>query len=186
MSLKDFKKDILNDVKVELADEFDQNFERKAFFTKPWKRERKNPAAKGSLMQVRGGGGLRGSIRATVDSDSVRFTSSKPYARIHNEGGEITVTKAMKAHFWGEVAKLQPRAENRTKSGKLTKAAERMSDHVQFCKAMALKKVGSKIKMPQRQFIGHAPEVDNAVKKIVNKHVEAHAAQVAKLMNPRR
>ena len=28
---------ILNDIKVDLADEFDKNFERKAFFDKPWK-----------------------------------------------------------------------------------------------------------------------------------------------------
>ena len=29
---------ILTDLKVELADEFDRNFERKAFFGKAWKR----------------------------------------------------------------------------------------------------------------------------------------------------
>ena len=36
------KADILNDMRTELADEFDKNFDRKAFFTKKWKR-RANP-----------------------------------------------------------------------------------------------------------------------------------------------
>ena len=30
-------KNILTDIKVELSQEFDQNFERKAFFDKKWK-----------------------------------------------------------------------------------------------------------------------------------------------------
>ena len=32
------KRNILNDMRVELADEFDRNFERKAFFTRKWKK----------------------------------------------------------------------------------------------------------------------------------------------------
>ncbi|MBR5898080.1 MAG: hypothetical protein IKZ14_01265 [Muribaculaceae bacterium] len=34
------KRNILNDMRVELADEFDRNFERKAFFTRKWKPRR--------------------------------------------------------------------------------------------------------------------------------------------------
>lgn len=47
------KHNILNDMRTELADEFDKNFDRKAFFTKKWKR-RANPDAKGSLLMVTG------------------------------------------------------------------------------------------------------------------------------------
>ncbi len=43
---------ILNDLRVELADEFDKNFERKGFFNEKWE-DRKHDG-KGSLMFVTG------------------------------------------------------------------------------------------------------------------------------------
>lgn len=39
---KKFKKNIISDLRVELAEEFDKNFTRKAFFTDKWKK-RRNP-----------------------------------------------------------------------------------------------------------------------------------------------
>ena len=49
MTADKLKKDILDDMRVELSDEFDKNFERKAFFTDAWK-ARKDPKANGSLF----------------------------------------------------------------------------------------------------------------------------------------
>lgn len=81
------KRNILNDMRVELSDEFDKNFERKAFFTKKWKpRATSNP--KGSLLMVTGT--MRRSIKAEVRGNGVRFSSAVPYAAIHNEGGKGT------------------------------------------------------------------------------------------------
>lgn len=87
------KRNILDDMRVELADEFDKNFDRKAFFTKKWKR-RANPNAKGSLLMVTGT--MRRSVKAEVRDNGVRFTSAVPYAAIHNEGG--TGTKPVRQH----------------------------------------------------------------------------------------
>ena len=87
------KRNILDDMRVELSDEFDKNFDRKAFFTKKWKR-RANPNAKGSLLMVTGT--MRRSIKAEVRGNGVRFTSAVPYAAIHNEGG--TGTKPVRQH----------------------------------------------------------------------------------------
>lgn len=78
---------------MELSDEFDRNFLRKAFFSKKWK-PRANPDAKGTLLMVTGT--LRRSIRAEVRGNGVRFTSAVPYAAIHNEGG--TGTKPVRRH----------------------------------------------------------------------------------------
>ena len=90
---------IMNDLRVELSDEFDKNFVRKAFFTEPWP-DRKS-GSKGTLMNVRGGGGLRGSIRSSITGrDTITWTSSQPQADIHNSGGEITVTAKMISFFW--------------------------------------------------------------------------------------
>ena len=35
-NLRNLKRKILTDLKVELLDEFDRNFERRAFFDRPW------------------------------------------------------------------------------------------------------------------------------------------------------
>lgn len=83
------KSDILNDMRVELTEEFDRNFERKAFFTEAWK-ARKDPKANGSLLVV--SGRMRRSIKGSVEGDGVRFTSDTSYATVHNEGGSGFVT----------------------------------------------------------------------------------------------
>ena len=85
--------DILDDMKVELTDEFDQNFRRKAFFSKKWKK-RKDPNALCSLLVVTGA--MRRSIKSAVVGHGVRFTSSLPYTTIHNEGGKGS--KPVRAH----------------------------------------------------------------------------------------
>ncbi len=87
------KRNILNDMRVELSEEFDRNFERKAFFTDKWKpRAYKYP--KGSLLMVTGT--MRRSIKTEVRGDGVRFSSAVPYAAIHNEGG--SGTKSVRQH----------------------------------------------------------------------------------------
>lgn len=89
---KTLKKNILQDLRVELTDEFDRNFERKAFFGNRWKPRRNE--GKGSLLLVTGT--LRRSIRSSVVGDGVRFTSQVPYATVHNEGG--TIAQNVRAH----------------------------------------------------------------------------------------
>lgn len=83
---------ILQDLRVELTDEFDLNFERKAFFGNRWKPRRNE--GKGTLLLVTGT--LRRSIQSSVVGDGVRFTSQVPYATVHNEGG--TIAQNVRAH----------------------------------------------------------------------------------------
>lgn len=89
---KTLKNNILQDLRVELTDEFDRNFERKAFFGDRWKPRRSE--GRGSLLLVTGT--LRRSIRSSVVGDGVRFTSQVPYATVHNEGG--TIAQNVRAH----------------------------------------------------------------------------------------
>lgn len=86
--------DILKDMRVELSEEFDKNFQRKAFFTDAWK-PRKDKKALGSLLVVTGA--MRRSVKSEVVGHGVRFSSSLPYTTIHNEGGKGTLT--VKAHY---------------------------------------------------------------------------------------
>ncbi len=162
---------IMNDLRVELSDEFDKNFERKAFFTEPWP-ERKS-GSKGSLMNVRGGSGLRGSIRSSVNKDTIRWTSSQPYADIHNSGGEITVIAKMISFFWAKYYELTGQVKHK-KDGTKSESRKnlRVSKEAEMYKALALKKPGDKIVMPKRQFIGAAPEVDEAVKRVIDANLK--------------
>jgi len=97
MDIKKFMQNTLNDLKIELTDEFDRNFQRKAFFDKAWPKN-KLINQRGSMMMRNGH--LRNSIESRIQGDKIIFSSSLPYASIHNEGGEITVTPKMKSYFW--------------------------------------------------------------------------------------
>lgn len=160
----------ITDLKVELLDEFDKNFERKAFFDQPWENT-KMPNRRGSLMMR--SGALRRSIRATSNDNSIRFMSSLPYAEIHNEGGVITVTEKMKRYFWAMYYKTSG-AISKTSKGEArqTNRNKAMSLEASYWKAMALKKVGSKIKVEQRQFIGPHREVDQCVKRVFDRSMK--------------
>lgn len=149
----DLKRQILNDLRVELSDEFDRNFQRKAFFDRPWPpRKMHNP--KGSLLMVTGK--LRRSIRCRVDTDSVTWETSERYAAIHNYGGEITVTAKMKRFFWYKHKATRDDA----------------------WKWMALMKVGTRIRIPKRQFLGDHPVVRKRAEAVVNRNLKKAAEEM--------
>jgi phage gpG-like protein len=165
-----FVKKILTDIKVELVEEFDKNFERKSFFSQQWERkQRRNPGAKGETMM--GTGALRRSIRATLAGNSIVFTSSLPYASILNEGGTITVTEKMKKFFWRKYYEKSGAVKYK-KNGKPTNKSELVNSEAEFWRAMALKKTGSKITIEARQFIGDAPEVHEIMKRVMDENLE--------------
>lgn len=134
---------ILSDIRVELGDEFDQNFERQGFFAEKWQRRKSPIRGDGHILVA--SGDLRKSIRSRSDESSITFYSDLAYAGIHNEGGEIKVTARMKRFFWHKYYEIKD----------------------EFWKAMALMKVGKTIKIPRRQFLGMAPEVETEVRKII-------------------
>ena len=95
--MRDLKRKILTDLKVELLDEFDRNFERRAFFDRPWP-DRSYPGGRGSLLQVTGRG--RRSFRGTIRQNGVEFSTDTPYMGLHNRGGKIKITPRMRKFFW--------------------------------------------------------------------------------------
>ena len=157
----------LEDIKVKLSDEFDRNFEREAFFTEKWKRRRYNDDESRSML-VRSGS-MRRSITANVEEQKkVVFTSPSPYAAIHNEGGEIMVTHRMKGYFWHMYNQaIGKRSFKRDGSQRQDQKNYQLNSAAEFYRAMALKKVGSKIKIPKRQFIGMHPQVEQIISDII-------------------
>lgn len=175
-SQSEFIKKMLTDLKVKLSEEFDRNFERKAFFTQPWK-GRVNELH-GTVLMVKGT--LRKSIRSRIEGDTVRWTSAVPYAEIHNAGGDIVVTARMKGFFWAKYYELAGRVRY-NKDASVSKRSESVAAEALFYKSLALKKVGDRISIPQRRFIGNAPEVAAAVKQVTDlnmKELEKYIANI--------
>ena len=184
----DFKKEVIDrsieDIKVEFDEEFDRNFERKAFFDEKEWPERKFDDGVGSLRQRTGG--LRRSIRSRKRRGELVYSSSRPYARIHNEGGEIKVTRKMKRYFLarylkeakysksGEQKKKRPKATDKQLQGWLAREEEnkKLSDKAEFWRRMALKKVGSTVKIPERRFIGTGRNTDRIIREITEQNFE--------------
>lgn len=146
---KQLKRDILDDLRVELSDEFDRNFERKAFFSEKWK-PRAHDYQRGSLLMV--SSALRRSIKANAETleSGVRFSSAMAYASIHNEGGEIAVTPKMKRFFWARY--------KQTKN--------------ESWKRMALMKTGKAITMPERRFIGDGPDTRRIIREVIEDNLQ--------------
>lgn len=171
--MRGFIRRTLNDIKVEAKDEFDRNFQREAFFNERWARRKYNPdESRGLLVQT---GVLSRSIRAEVmpDGKGVSFTSSEPYARIHNEGGTITVTRRMKGYFWKLYREaVGAKTFRRDGSPRQDRKNRQLTSAAEFYKAMALKKVGSKITIPRRQFIGRHPDLERLLEEIIQTNVK--------------
>ena len=168
-------RETLKDIRTEALDEFDRNFEREAFFNEKWARRKYNDdESRGLLVQ---NGTLRRSIKGEVtDHDSVLIYTTELYANIHNEGGTITVTRKMKSHFWkmyytvtgGKAAdgfsnNLQRKKNGAPRNNKRNRA---LTAEAEFYRAMAMKKAGSKITIPKRQFIGNHPDLEKLLKEI--------------------
>lgn len=170
MDLNKFHRNILDDVKTELADEFDRNFERKAFFDKRWTNN-VLINRRGSMMARTNN--LRRSLASRIASDRISFSSSLPYASLQNEGGEIVVTKKMKSYFWAKFYEATGGLKH-NKNGELSKHKGNLalSVEAQQFKALALQPVGKKIKIPERRFIGQHPRIKEIVEQSVDRNLQ--------------
>lgn len=151
--MNDLIKNILSDIRVEVLDETNRNFQRKGFFKdNGWMHARANRV--GSLMNRTGT--LARSIEGKISNNRVEFSSSVPYASIHNQGGTITVTEKMKRFFWAKYAETKDTSY----------------------KYMALMPVGKKIVIPQRQYIGPHPDIVRNIEQIISENISEYLNQI--------
>lgn len=184
MTGKNLIRQILNDIRIEAASEFDRNFERQAFFSRAWQR-RVSPSRskRGTLINT---GELRRSISSKMDESSITFYSDLPYAAIHNEGGEIKVTERMKAFFWHKymtAAGVLLFARRKDGSLRRDKNTQQISTEAEFWKHLALMKVGKTIKIPRRRFLGTSPELEQMVRRIIEHHLEVYSKSIIDKLN---
>lgn len=150
----DYPEDVVRIVAETATEYFKGSFRRKAFDGAGWKRTDKRTGS--TLLSS---GNLMNSIRPSeVSRNRVVISAGNEhvgYARIHNEGGEITVTKAMKKFFWAMYYRY----------GGKGREAERW-------KSYALKKEGSVIRIPQRQYMGDSSEMFDTIIQRINTYIQ--------------
>ena len=127
------------------------NFSKNKFITKewaniPWVQSINNP---NTLIKS---GDLRDSIHVvTATKHKIVVEADEDYAKLQNEGGTITITTRQNKFFWA--------MWNKTR--------------LSFWKAMALKKVGSTMIVPKRQFMGdNDPKLKKEIKKMIKKQLK--------------
>lgn len=143
-------------------DHFQSGFRQGGFQdngTQAWQRK-KRPDKYGPLMSSRQN--LYGSIYYQPDDYRVNVGTTVPYAEIHNEGGEIVVTPRMKRFFWAKYRE--------TNGGSWRRNAK--NEEAEFWKTLALKKVGAKIHIPQRKFIGESQELNKKINQKIGDEIE--------------
>lgn len=170
MDINQFHKNLLNDTRIELMEEFDRNFERKAFFDKAWPKN-KLVNRKGSMMAR--SNNLRRGYKAKIEGEKIAFSNSMPYASIHNEGGEIKVTAKMKKYFWAMFYQSTGSIK-KNKGGKATKSQSNraLSVEAQQWKAMALMPIGKRMKIPSRRVIGQHPKVNRVIENVIDNNLK--------------
>jgi phage gpG-like protein len=96
-----------------------------------------------------------------------------PYAEIQNDGGTIRVTAKMKRFFWAK--HIEAKGSMRlTKSGRKSRGKynQALSREAEFWRNMALKKVGSTVRMPARKFLGESRSLTDVVNKTIAKELD--------------
>lgn len=168
---KDLKKDALRFSAVTSVYFFKECFVAQGFTDgsfQRWKPSNSPLAGKRTLYKS---GKLMQSIRKLEATDQrLVVIADSEYAEMHNEGGFITVTPQMKKYFWAMYYKEAGKGVRTSKGGAQYQSIK-VGKKANYCKAMALKKVGSKMKVDQRQFIGESRELMRLLDEWFNRSV---------------
>lgn len=172
-------KDRVLPVKVGRAvrDSTRENFRKGGFYGEPWRTPLRTSIGfegPGYGPLLSGKNHLMMSTEYIPEPGRVTIQNTLIYAAIHNDGGEISVTAQMKKFFWSQYYKkgLVGGLYKEAKGKRNQQKAETLSKEAEFWRNMALKKVGSKVKIPKRQFIGEHPEVERIVREVINQELQ--------------
>lgn len=119
-------------------------------------------------------GNLKDSIRIqSLGVDEVRVginPSEVPYAEIHNSGGSITITPAMRRYFWAMYYKAVGGSSGAGRRRERGRGRGRESGQAKLWRALALKR--SPIKIPKRQFIGYTPDLEKNISRELKRRLD--------------
>lgn len=156
-------------------DHFQDNFRRGGFVNRglhPWQKSRRllmggTGAANNYSTLLSGHNHLFDSTKYVPSDYRVKVSNDLIYAPIHNWGGTIPVTNRMRGHAWKMFylasGKERKAVKGPTKRTKKAKAVTPVNPEADFWKRFALTKK-SKIRMPQRQFLGESEELTGKIR----------------------
>jgi phage gpG-like protein len=132
---------------------------------KPWPKRKRVDKKRPGRAILMDRGKLRNSIRANVNGDTIIFGTDVPYAKVHNEGGTITIG-----------ARNQIIAHKRYRRGKHKGKVlfSKNNKDASFAKKVSIKT--RTIKMPQRQFMGESAHLN----KVINRKIESELKKIFK------
>jgi len=155
---KDLLKDASRYAGSESVKFFKESFVKEGFTDTafvPWKKTTNPMAGKRTMYKS---GTLMQSIRKNEGTiRRIVFESKTDYSEIQNNGGTITVTPQMKKFFWAKFYEFSGKiklSKEGTSASFRNKGNKEISQKAMFFRRMAMMKVGSKIKIPKRQFMG--------------------------------
>lgn len=160
-----------------------QRFSQSAYNGKQWKEPyRRKLSFKGTTGRygtlLSGTNHLRDSTYFKPEPGKVYIRNQVEYGAIHNYGGTITVTAKMKRYFWYRHAEAKGRRLTKKKGGlRQSRGNEALTREAEFWRNMALKKVGSIIRMPQRRFFGSDPNMEKELRKIIDTELQRFIKQ---------
>lgn len=145
--------DIMDIIGIESVNHFKQSFEDEGFTDaslEKWESRKSKRLTRNDQKTLSDTTELAEAIDYSVNGNEITIVNDKPYAQIHNEGGEITVTPKMRSFF----------------IFKHYEALERGNDDVaDMWKAMFF---SDTLTIPKRQFIGESEMLNtNIMEKIV-------------------
>lgn len=156
-------------------DHFQDNFRRGGFVNRGlhlWQKSRRlltggTGAANNYSTLLSGHNHLFDSTKYVPSDYRVKVSNDLIYAPIHNWGGTIPVTNRMRGHAWKMFylasGKERKAVKGPTKRTKKAKAVTPVNPEADFWKRFALTKK-SKIRMPQRQFLGESEELTGKIR----------------------
>lgn len=180
-----FMHNVLTDVEVKLKEHIQDNFRSGSFYGDTWPGKSQYPGAKQKNLYQNGILQEQVDPQANYGEQTITVHSTLPYAAIHNEGGVITVNQNMIRFFWAMYYKARG-AVTTKKDGTASKNKRNttLNAHAEYWKGLALMKVGSKIKIPERRFVGPHPHLDTSIENIVHDNVKEIEQYLANRLKP--
>jgi phage gpG-like protein len=140
------KEDVQEVIGTEAVNHFKENFVKQGFDNDKWAARKTKVKLQKNILTGQGSGDhLSDSIDYRIEGNTIIIYTDKPYGKIHNEGGQITVTPKMKRFFWAKSIEAK-------QGGDL--------DLAEQYKWMALSKT---INIVKREFMGESPVLNNKI-----------------------
>lgn len=120
---------------------------------------------------LRQSGDLQRSIRTKSSKRNAMVISDLPYSKMHNDGGEITITPKMRRFFWAKYYEVMGKAKSKDGLTSSLKKAQRLKPEATMWRNLAMKR-GKTLKIPPRPFIYNSRTLDAKIIRYLDSQIK--------------